>query len=125
MTNMLNYALQRHISHVLLLDTETPTHLRELSRNAKELHDRFCELFQVPRYKNYTLILALQKSNSDLETAAKQVEAEMNKHGVKCAISSVADEDMMLVKGKAGLLSCSMWTIAGAVLLNDIPIPLH
>lgn len=42
--------------------------------------------------------------------------------GAGCFIHAVPDSEMFLVKGKAGLLACSMSLIAGAILVNDAPI---
>ena len=115
---------QTHVSHLLLIDRERADEFRELSHNAGELYQQFCKLLNVPRCNCYTLVLAFPKERFDLGPAADEIDSYIKGLGARCIINSVADADMMLVKGKAGLLACSLWALAGAVLLNDRPIPL-
>jgi hypothetical protein len=58
-----------------------------------------------------------------LDEPAEEFAVQIKNLGAKCCVNSVAEADMFLIKGKAGLLACSLWSIAGATLVNDQPIP--
>lgn len=121
---MFNYATQRHISHLLLIDTESVATMRTLVRNAADLYRCFCEISGTSTYYHYTLVLVFPESRTDLVEPVAELKSETEQLGVKCHVHTVANADMFLVKGKASLLSCSLWTIAGATLVNDEPVPL-
>jgi len=120
---MFNYLMQRHITHLLLIDTESVETMRTLVRNAADLCRRFCEIAGTSTYDKYTLVLVFPKSRTDLAKPAAELESEMKQLGAECHVYAVDDADMFLVRGKAGLLSCSLWAIKGAILVNDVPIP--
>jgi hypothetical protein len=121
---MFNWCLSQHISHFLLIDTESAATLQALVENAGELCRRFCEITyepRIPQYK-YTLNLVFPKSRSDLAAPAAALASTVKKWGGDYHVHDVPDSEMFLVKGKAGLLACSMSFIAGAILVNDAPI---
>jgi hypothetical protein len=121
---MFNRWSQRHLTHVLLIDTEAAATMRTLAANAADLYRKFCEIASSPRYPDYTLALVFPKTRGDLATVAVELQSTMERLGVDCRVRAVADDEMFLVKGKAGLLACSLYLIAGAILLNDKPIAL-
>ena len=119
---MLDYARQRHITHLLLVDKEPVARMQALAHNAGLLYRRFCEIAGVSAYGHYTLAIVFPEPRTDLAKPAAELESEMKRLGAKCHVHAVADADMFLTKGKAGLLSCSLCIIAGATLVNDAPI---
>lgn len=120
---MLNYATQRHLSHVLLIDSESAGTMLTLAENALDLRAEFGTVSGVSPYGRYTLILAFPANRADLAKVASDLKQRSDRAGARCVINAVQDADMFLIKGKAGLLSCSLYTLAGAVLVNDSPIP--
>lgn len=122
---MFNYSTQRHITHVLLVDTESAAWMRSLVANAADLYRQFCEIAALSRYSSYTLLLVFPQTRNDLAAPASELASEMHQIGVACKVNAIADADMFLVKGKAGLIACSLWSIAGALLVNDAPIALR
>lgn len=121
---MLDYAIQRYLSHILLVDSESPGAMRGLVQNAFELHAAFGEVSGVSPYGHYTLILAFPSSRGDLAHTASELAEQGKRAGAKCRVNAIPDSDMFMTKGKAGLLSCSLFSLAGAVLMNDSPIRL-
>jgi hypothetical protein len=110
---------------MLLIDTEPTNKVQLLMQNARELYQQFCEIARVPRYDLYKLFITFPEIRTDLVKAAPNMEPEIEKTGMQCRMYGVRDADMLLVKGKAGLLACSLWGIAGAILINDEPIPVE
>ena len=83
----------------------------------------FSPLSGVSPYGHYTLVLAFPASRSELVGAASELKEQSKRAGAQCRINAIRDADMFITKGKAGLLSCSLFSLAGAVLVNDSPIP--
>lgn len=119
---MLDYARQRHITHLLLIDKETVARMQALAHNAGELYRRFCKIAGVSAYDHYTLVIVFPELRTDLAKPAADLETEMTRLGAKCNVLAVADADMFVMRGKAGLLACSLHRIAGATLVSDVPI---
>lgn len=125
---MRNLTTQRHISHLFLIDMETETQIRELANNCLEFVECLSDIFHEASHKMvssvYSVVFALPESDTNLVRIGADIESQMKNSGLNFSVNKVRDEDMFLVKGKVGLLSCSLWRIAGTLLLNDTPIPL-
>jgi hypothetical protein len=123
---MRNILTQRHLTHLLLIDTETESKIRQLTGNCVSLRKRLSDVFYEESSSLishvYSVVLALPESRTNLIRITVEIEAVMKSVGVNFSVNMVRDEDMFLAKGKVGLLSCSLWRIAGALLLNDVPI---
>ena len=79
---------------------------------------------QLPDYK-YTLVLIFPDSRTDLAVSADAMGSTVTRWGGRFQTHAVPESKMHLVRGKAGLLACSMWMLAGALLVNDAPISLN
>jgi hypothetical protein len=114
---------------MLLIDAETEDRVRELASNCVLLADCLPDIFYGEPdeliYRLYRVVLVLPESDTNLVRIATDIEADMKSSGLNFSINKVRDEDMFLTKGKTGLLCCSLWLIAGSLLLNDVPIPLN
>ncbi|MFH1373425.1 MAG: hypothetical protein ABII79_06505 [bacterium] len=119
---MFNYATQRHLTHILLIDAEPVEIMQELVQNARQLYSHFCEIAGKDRYHHYSLRIVFPETRTDLASPANELVSRLKQEGIDCGLYDVKDADMFLVKGKAGLLVCSLWLMAGAVLLNDVPL---
>jgi hypothetical protein len=69
----------------------------------------------------YRVVLAIPESSS-LAPACQTISAVLKMRGINTHIVQVKPEGMFLCRGKVGLLSCVLWCIAGAVLLNEVPL---
>ncbi len=116
---MINYAIQRHLSHILLIDSEPTDTMELLGENALELHREFGELAGVDPYDRYSLHLAFPTAREDLSIVASELKRKFDEAQLHCSLGSVRTDDMSLMQGKAGLLACSLWCLAGAILVND------
>jgi len=63
---MFNRATQRHVCHLLLIDTESASVLRALVRNAEELYHQFCRIAMTPSYDGYTLHIVFPELRGDI-----------------------------------------------------------
>lgn len=110
------------VSHVLLFDDGTPQQVRALSRNTRVVSDCYRKLLseqsnRLMEYK-YKVIFAVPNASS-LAGCCEEESAELKAVCIHCLVARIKAEDMSLSKGKARLLSCVLWCIAGAVLLNE------
>ena len=119
-----SYSTLRHTSHILLFDTETPEHMRELIDNAADIYKCFCDIYSVPKFSGYSLICAFPEDRTDLLEMATVLKSKMDEHGIKFTINVVKNSDN-IYGGKQGLLACSQWLIAGVTLENNEPIPVE
>jgi hypothetical protein len=121
---MFNWLTSRAITHLLLIETETVESVRLLVDNAVELCREFCEITCQPRLPEhkYTVVLVFPDSRADLAVLANSMESALARWGGRLVTNAVRESDMHLVRGKAGLLACSLWMLAGALLVNDAPV---
>jgi len=122
---MLNSATAEPVTHVLLFDAGTPEQVRALGENARVVSGCYrhilCEDSDNIMRLKYHVVFAVPEANS-LVACSQDVAAELNAAGIYAYVAEVKSEDMFLYQGKVGLLSCVLWSIAGAVLLNEVPL---
>jgi hypothetical protein len=104
------------------MDSESSEAMGTLAENAWQLHRAFGTVAGVSTYAHYTLILAFPSARSDLVSLTSDLKSKSEQADVKCTVNAIQEADMFITKGKAGLLACSLWCLAGAVLVNDTPI---
>lgn len=124
---MRNILTQPCVTHVLLIDSESEPQIEELTGNCVSLHQHFRDAFYEATRELisqvYRVVLVLREGRTDVLGLTSGIEAEMKAAEISFSVNKVAEEDMFMWKGKVGLLCCSLWTVAGALLLNDVPIP--
>lgn len=119
---MREISTQRHITQLLLIDTETNSQIRELVDNSKAFAKRLSEIFGCI-HPRYTVILTMPESNIELINFVTDIKAEMISAKVDFVVNIIPESSMFL-KGKIGLLLCSLWCTAGALIVNDVTIPI-
>ncbi len=122
---MFNSATAEPITHVLLLDEESPQVVRDLSDNMRLVSDCYRRLLHRVSdsimESKYRVVFAVPESSA-LATTCQTISAELKAGGIHTHLALVKAEDMFAYQGKVGLLLCVLWCIAGAVLLNEVPI---
>lgn len=122
---MLNSATAQPVTHVLLFDGDAPQLVRDLGDNTRLVSDCYRRLLftnsdSIMELK-YRVVFAVPEASS-IAPACKTVSAALKAQGIYAYIAQVKSEDMFVYQGKVGLLSSVLWCVAGAVLLNEVPI---
>lgn len=122
---MLNSATAQPVTHVLLFDGDAPQHVRELGDNTRLISDCYRRLLledsDYIMESKYRVVFAVPEA-SDLAASCQDVSTELKARGIHTYVAKVKAEEMFMWQGKIGLLSCVLWCIGGAVLLNEVPI---
>jgi len=122
---MLNSATAQPITHVLPFDGDAPQFVRDLGDNTRLVSDCYRRLFledsdSVMELK-YRIVFAVPE-DSNLAPECQTISAALKARRINTHVAQVKAEDLFLYRGKIGLLTCVLWYIAGAVLLNEVPI---
>ena len=122
---MLNWATARPVTHVLLFEDDDAQLVHDLSDNTRLIADCHRELLgedsnSIMELK-YRVVIAVSEASS-VAAMCESVGAALNARGIYTYVARVKAEDMIVYQGKVGLLSCVLWCLAGAVLLNEVPI---
>jgi hypothetical protein len=113
------------VTNVLLFDKEPLSTIRPIVDSTECFRDYLVNEYFEESHEllglKYKAVLAVPASRTDLVPYLAYIESQMEERGVALVVSTVKPEDMMYGGGKLDLLACSLWLVAGAIILNDHP----